>query len=609
MVTRFMDASFSSILDNQRDLNVKGIEQSPPDGDYTLNVPTATLLGYNPIMTFSEDSLNLSSSNKDLMVFADMADLNFVSKGEVRSAPVYTAYYTTINNYVITTGKDNIITGSGDDVIFGDAKDMNVHVKGGIALGSSTGGVLTGADTEGVFLFNSFTFQADTIDARDGHNTVYGDMRDINWNLVGGHNFVQTAHTEAVVGANTIITGNDTITGGNDGNTIFADIQNFIVTAYGGVNSAAASGFNGVVSSANIVTLGSDIINTGSGKDTIYGDGQDLIMSAYGGDATRGGFTALASVNSLTLTSGSDIINAGLGDDWSYGDFRDITFQSVGGHAVTDESTPLWTEATALLSRQFYQLGNDTINGDKGNDSVWGDAHQFSMIAQGGTVSGSGVDAHALGSIAVNRITMGNDTINGGEGNDRLFGDLEVVDITGNIGKGTGDVEFDFTRDISVRNQTLTALESKFTFGNDNINAGDGNDLIVGDALTVQGLDMFLNDLNPLDLVFNKVVWGNDILTGGSHADTFAFVMLDTNQNGLLEMQGNDTITDFSVSQGDKMMFKGVMDLNALNTAASFATNAGDGNDTVITFDNSTSITLLDVTFTSFTNSNSVIIL
>jgi hypothetical protein len=606
MITKFMDASYSGILDNQKNLNVKGIEQSPANGDYGLLVPTATLLGYSPIMTFSNDSFNQSSSKSDLMVFGDLADLNFVADGAVRSAPEYTAFYTIINGYRITTGQDTITTGSGNDVIFGDAKDMNVYTKGGMAMGPKLGAFPTGADTEGAFVDNSFTFQADTINAGAGYNTVYGDMRDISWDVVGGHDFSQTAVSQSLLEVTTIHTGDDNIVGGNDGNAIFGDIQNFTVTILGGVNSLTDH-YSGTLLTANTVTLGSDVITTGAGKDTIYGDGQDITISAYGGQGTNG-FTSLAGMSRLDITSGNDMINSGNGNDQDYGDFRDITFQAYGGHVVTDESALTSTEAAAAITRQTYKLGNDVINAGDGKDSVWGDAHQISLIAEGGSVTGSGVHTSAIASVSQNNITMGNDTIDGGKGDDSLFGDLETLEISGKMGAGAGAVQYDFTRAIPAHNDILSPQESKLTFGNDTINGGDGNDLIVGDALNVKGLDLFLNDPNPLDTVFNKVIWGNDILTGGAGADTFAFVLGDNNHNGLLEMQGKDTVTDFNIGEGDKMLFKGVSDLTALNNAATFATNAGDGNDTVITFDNNTSITLQDVTVTAFTSANAIVV-
>ncbi|WP_439889337.1 VCBS domain-containing protein [Pseudomonas sp. MBLB4123] len=75
------------------------------------------------------------------------------------------------------------------------------------------------------------------------------------------------------------------------------------------------------------------------------------------------------------------------------------------------------------------------------------------------------------------------------------------------------------------------------TASNDSLNGGAGNDVLIGKA----GNDTLLGG-GGNDLIFGGS--GNDTLTGGSGADKFVWKAGDT---------GNDRITDFNVSQGDRI--------------------------------------------------------
>ncbi|MEO6093412.1 MAG: NosD domain-containing protein [Novosphingobium sp.] len=108
------------------------------------------------------------------------------------------------------------------------------------------------------------------------------------------------------------------------------------------------------------------------------------------------------------------------------------------------------------------------------------------------------------------------DTLYGGTGNDRLLG-YDGDDL---LDGGTG-------------NDTLNGGN-----GDDTLLGGDGNDLLAGDA-------------------------GADILTGGLGADTFVYRAADFSTN-LAASQ--DTITDFSAAQGDKISLTAI-DANT-NTSA-----------------------------------------
>ena len=79
--------------------------------------------------------------------------------------------------------------------------------------------------------------------------------------------------------------------------------------------------------------------------------------------------------------------------------------------------------------------------------------------------------------------------------------------------------------------------------GDDDLRGGEGNDILFGGK-------------------------GTDTLTGGSGSDVFQFTL----------SSGNDTITDFNISEGDKIqLWKGSNDSNTV-------TYTQNGNDTIITW-------------------------
>jgi hypothetical protein len=107
---------------------------------------------------------------------------------------------------------------------------------------------------------------------------------------------------------------------------------------------------------------------------------------------------------------------------------------------------------------------------------------------------------------------------NGGNGNDTLTGNAGNDSLNG----GNGE-------DTLIGNA-----------GNDTLMGGNGTDLLLGNA----GDDLLYGD-NGSDTLRGGL--GNDTLTGGNGGDVFVFASGD----------GTDTITDFSVGQGDKIGLAG----------------------------------------------------
>ncbi len=126
--------------------------------------------------------------------------------------------------------------------------------------------------------------------------------------------------------------------------------------------------------------------------------------------------------------------------------------------------------------------------------------------------------------------TSGDDTIRGLSGNDILYGGLGNDVLNGDS-----------------HNDTIYGGS-----GNDNLSGSNGNDTIYGGS----GNDS-LNGNNNNDILIGG--YGNDTLTGNGGADRFRYLSLDDR---------TDTITDFSMGEGDKL------DLTALLANLSGATPA-----------------------------------
>ncbi|MFN6516408.1 MAG: beta strand repeat-containing protein [Nostoc sp. CreGUA01] len=148
---------------------------------------------------------------------------------------------------------------------------------------------------------------------------------------------------------------------------------------------------------------------------------------------------------------------------------------------------------------------NDNLNGTSGNDIING------LNAQD-TISGNAGDDCLVGD-------NGDDKLYGGTGNDKLYGGNGQDTLSGDAG-----------------NDRLEGDN-----GDDKLYGGDGNDSLIGG----NGQDLLVGGAGNDFLDGGK---GDDNLTGGSGSDIFV----------LEKAAGRDTITDFSLGEGDKIGLSGL---------------------------------------------------
>lgn len=153
---------------------------------------------------------------------------------------------------------------------------------------------------------------------------------------------------------------------------------------------------------------------------------------------------------------------------------------TVTGTSADDDITVIQLDNSSIVGG----LGNDTLTVQNGNGTIFGDVdNQSSVVPVEFIVDNFGTPGPfaSLSFTTPPSITQfGNDVINAGNGNVHVYGDT-----------GTFDLYIDFE---TASNSTPFTIVSKFFnltglkqfFGNDIISAGGGNDVIFGDADAAQ---------------------------------------------------------------------------------------------------------------------------
>lgn len=378
---------------------------------------------------------------------------------------------------------------------------------------------LNAHDTRHGVLFASWTSAA--------NNTVEVDStnRDINFHGGRDHNNVVTVHdslrtsTEAgYLGKPYFINADGTHYGAPTdpaaNHVSFGDVaatnkSETIVAGDTGSTIHARGGDDVIAGGA-----GNDHIDGGSGNDAIKGSaGNDVISGDYGTDSVTyhgnaqdyrigidpHGDLVVIKPHGFDQLSGIDALR-----------FADKSLYPSGMHDL-----PVTHVGTSHHDLITVTHTSDLVIGNGGWDRVVSDVSFTLRDAYGGTQHDGlgGLTLTGTANIngsgnAMNNSLMGNsgeNTLKGLNGDDRILGRAGSDHLLGNNG------------DDRLFGQT----------GNDILHGGNGDDVLNGG----QGND---------SLVGGR---GNDTMIGGWGADTFHFA------------HGTDTVTDFSVSQGDRLAF------------------------------------------------------
>ncbi|MBD2357727.1 S8 family serine peptidase [Tolypothrix sp. FACHB-123] len=426
-------------------------------------------------------------------------------------------------------------------------------------------------------------------------NTAYGDSNTDNISGDGSHNSIHGGAGDDILagglGNDTIFgnEGNDNINGGDGNDRLFGDSASPVIgsaqdTIYGGQGNDVI--FGGEDNDYLYGETGNDTLNGGSGNDSLNGSAGNDSLNGGSGNDTLNGDAGSDTASYRFASSGVNVnLTTGIASDGQGGTDTLISIETIVGSDYADVLIGSSGNNNLTGGAGNDSLnggdGNDRLNGGAGNDNLNGGDGTDTVSYQGATVGvnvnlETGTASDGLGGtdtlISIEAIVgsdhadvlignSGNNILDGGAGNDNLNAGLGNDTLKGSNGNDTlnGGVGNDYLDggkgyDTVSYTSATTGLNVNLTTGIASDRLG-GSDRLVdieaiagsnyADILTGNDGNNVLTGNNGNDTLTGGL--GQDTLRGGSGADIFVFDLL---------REGIDSITDFSRTDGDKILIK-----------------------------------------------------
>jgi Ca2+-binding RTX toxin-like protein len=434
-------------------------------------------------------------------------------------------------------GKDNISGGADQDQLHGDGDDDTIDggAENDDLYGDAGNDNITGADGNDYIDAGEGD---DMVDAGVGTDLVFGRLG--NDNLKGGDDadriFGDEGNDTVDAGTGDDLveggTGNDKVDAGAGTDTVRGQEDNDQINGQGDADQLFGDGGDDTITGG----AGADYIEGGADNDTISGDEDaDVIFGNAGNDLAHGN----AAGDTIRGGTGGDVIFGDASGDLLFGDEDDDAIVGDEGQATFNAGTLTRVQtANASVSGDDYidtGGGADTALGGSGADQIIGGSDSAADILlgdNGAVVSADGsADANDIFSSdpdngGVDAITggPGNDIVIGGTAGDNLAGaadDDVVLGDHGRINRNSANVVESIATtspDEGGDDAITTAAGGDIAlggFGADQIDGGDGNNILLGD----NGQIAYASGALSLITTNNPTLGAGDTITTGSGSD------------------------------------------------------------------------------------------
>ncbi|MEP9360968.1 Calx-beta domain-containing protein [Sphingomonas sp. KR3-1] len=252
-------------------------------------------------------------------------------------------------------------------------------------------------------------------------------------------------------------------------------------------------------------------------------EGQPLSISAVNTSGTLGHVVFDAAHQSLQYVADADAFDA-LAPGATATDHFSYTVTDAGGLTSTATVTVTVTGVADGVVR-IGTIGNDTLNGTAGEDTLWGSLGNDTLNGLGGhdLLDGS----------------LGNDVLNGGDGNDKLYGGLGKDELHG--GTGNDALYGGLGNDKLWGDAGADSFHFSWLEGNDTIydfNTSQ-DQIVLDDGVRVTGTQVKdVNHDGVNDLVLKFSLGGSATLLGVSNASQVHIVEGDSSLDHLSGLAG-----------------------------------------------------------------------